>query len=310
MAGVHFTNSTASPAADVVRRLVIVDGHAYAFRAFYAISKLSSPDGRPTNAVFGFIKAIERILANLKPSHLLVAWDGGLAAERVAALPAYKAQRPPTPPDLVAQFSEIEAFLTAARIAFDRQDGVEADDWIATMARQAVAKDLPVIVASSDKDFMQLVSPMVGLWNPGDSEPQVRGLEQVVQKTGVQPDQVVDWLSLIGDAVDNIPGVRGVGPKNATKLLLHYRTCDGLLGQLAQLQPESLRARIRAAEPDIRRNQRLIKLNDQLPGVLDLDRVRIKHGDVDRLRELYGRWGFKSLLAALPPAGPRQAELF
>ncbi len=310
MAGVQYTNSTTSPAVDGGRRLVIVDGHAYAFRAFFAISKLSSPAGQPTNAIFGFIKAIERILAHLKPSHLLVAWDGGLAAERVAALPAYKAQRPSTPPDLVAQFSEIEAFLAAACIAFDRQDGVEADDWIATMARQAVAMDLPVIVASSDKDFMQLVSPMVGLWNPGDSEPQVRGLEQVVQKTGVQPDQVVDWLSLIGDAVDNIPGVPGVGPKNATKLLLHYRTCDGLLGQLAQLQPESLRARIRAAEPDIRRNQRLIKLNDQLPGVLDLDRVRIKHRDVNRLRELYGRWGFKSLLAALPPAGPRQAELF
>src|SRR5713101_8615496 len=147
-------------------RLLLVDGHAYAYRAFHAIRQLSSPTGAATNAIYGFIKMLDKMQARLAPTHLLVVWDGGLAAERMAALPEYKSQRPPMPDSLEEQIAALNRYLDAAGIAALCQEGVEADDWIASVARQAVAAGLAVVIASSDKDFLQLVSPRVGLLNP------------------------------------------------------------------------------------------------------------------------------------------------
>src|SRR5438552_508099 len=145
-------------------RLLIVDGHAFAYRAFHAIRQLSSPSGAPTNAIYGFIKMLDKMRGVLAPTHLLVVWDGGLAVERTAALPEYKIQRPPMPVDLESQIDALQRYLQGARIASYCRDGVEADDWIAAMTRQAVAAGVPVVIASADKDFMQLVcSDQVGL---------------------------------------------------------------------------------------------------------------------------------------------------
>src|SRR5580765_2419401 len=178
-------------------RLLIVDGHAFAYRAFHAIRQLSSPTGAPTNAIYGFIKMLDKMRAKLSPSHLLVVWDGGLAAERTAALPEYKIQRPPMPSDLEKQIDDLHNYLRAARIASYCEEGVEADDWIAAMTRQAVAGVVPVVIASSDKDFMQLVrSDRVGLLNPNDKTEKIWSDDDVRAKTGVAPDQIVDWLSL------------------------------------------------------------------------------------------------------------------
>src|SRR5580765_6125140 len=139
-------------------RLLIVDGHAYAYRAFHAIRELRSPTGQPTNAIYGFIKMLAKMRATLAPSHLIVVWDGGLSAERMAALPEYKAQRPAMPADLAAQIDELVAYLGAAGLASYCGDGVEADDYIACVARRAARAGVDVVIASSDKDFMQLVS--------------------------------------------------------------------------------------------------------------------------------------------------------
>jgi len=139
-------------------RLLIVDGHAYAYRAFHAIRELRSPAGQPTNAIYGFIKMLAKMRARLSPSHLIVVWDGGLSAERLAALPEYKAQRPEMPADLGSQIDEIIRYLEAANIASFCREGVEADDYIACLARRAHNADLEVVIASSDKDFMQLVT--------------------------------------------------------------------------------------------------------------------------------------------------------
>src|SRR6185369_10194798 len=136
----------ASPPAPL-SRLLLVDGHAFAYRAFHAIRHLSSPSGAPTNAIYGFIKMLEKMRTNLAPSHLLVVWDGGLAAERTAALPEYKIQRPPMPSDLERQIDGLYGYLAAARIASYCEDGIEADDWIAAMTRQAMASKLPVVIA-------------------------------------------------------------------------------------------------------------------------------------------------------------------
>lgn len=210
----------------ITARLLIVDGHAYAYRAFHAIRQLNGPDGSPTNAIYGFIKMLAKMHPAVQPTHQCVVWDGGLSAERMAALPEYKSQRPPMPGDLERQIPEIETYLEAARIPSFVNDGVEADDWIASQAGCAASYGVDVVIASADKDFLQLVSPRIGILNPNDKTETVWRAEQVRAKTGLEPEQVVDWLSLIGDAVDNIAGVPGVGPKTATDLLKQFESID------------------------------------------------------------------------------------
>ena len=227
-------------------RLLIVDGHAYAYRAFHAIRELRSPAGQPTNAIYGFIKMLAKMRARLSPSHLIVVWDGGLSAERMAALPEYKAQRPEMPADLGSQIDEIIRYLEAANVASFCGEGVEADDYIACLARRAHNADMDVVIASSDKDFMQLVLPGIGLLNPNDKTETVWTADQVRAKTGVEPSQIVDWLSLLGDSVDNIPGVPGVGPKTAADLLRQFGSVAALYGRLPEVTSERLRSALTA----------------------------------------------------------------
>jgi len=291
-------------------RLLIVDGHAYAYRAFHAIRDLRSPGGQPTNAIFGFIKMAAKLRLAAQPTHGVVVWDGGLAAERVAALPEYKAQRPPMPEALGRQLDEIVAWVRASGLASLCRDGVEADDWIAGLARRAEADGWSVVIASSDKDFMQLVSERVGLLNPNDKSETVWTAERVRNKTGVGPGQIVDWLSLVGDSVDNIPGVPGVGMKTAADLLNQFGSVPALYARLAEVKSERLRAALQGAERAVSRNQELVRLKLELPGGFPVDELAIRPADVTVLRELYGRWGFRSLRAELESSPAQQGALF
>jgi DNA polymerase-1 len=292
-----------------IARLLIVDGHAYAYRAFHAIQKLSGPDGAPTNAIYGFIKMLARMQTVLQPSHQCVAWDGGLSADRMESLPGYKAQRPSMPDDLERQLPEIEAYLSAARIPSYVSAGVEADDWIASQAACASRVGVDTVIASADKDFLQLVSPCVGLLNPNDKTETIWGAEQVRGKTGLEPAQIVDWLSLIGDAVDNIDGVPGVGPKTATHLLQQFGSIDGIYARLAEVKSERIRASLAAAESTVRRNQKLIRLPVDLPCEYEMAPLVVRPPDPSALRPLYQRWGFKTMLAQLGNGGEEQGEL-
>ena len=276
-------------------RLLIVDGHAYAYRSFHAIRSLHSPSGVPTNAIFGFIKALGKMQTQLAPSHVAVIWDGGLHPERMEQHPAYKAQRPPMPDSLEAQLSGITDWLKAAGLPSFCHDAVEADDWIAVLARR-FSGTMPVVIASADKDFLQLVSPRVGLLNPNDKSEKIWTADDVRAKTGVVPEQIVDWLCLIGDSVDNIPGVPGVGPKTATDLLLQFGTITALYARLAEVKSDRIRAALQAAEPDVRRNQRLIHLRDDAPEV-QLGELSPRPADRERLRALFAEWGFRGMLA-------------
>jgi DNA polymerase I len=287
---------------DPLPTLLLVDGHAYAYRAFYAIRSLNSPEGAPTNAIYGFVKMLQKMENILRPTHRLVLWDRGLAAERMAELPEYKQQRAPTPEDLERQFPQIESWLEAAGIAAWSHPETEADDWIGTYARRAEAQGWRTVVASSDKDFMQLVSDRVGLFNPNDKIEKVWTAAEVIAKTGVRPEQVVDWLSLIGDAVDNIPGVPGVGSKTATQLLQKYDSIESLMGRLAELKSESQRTNLQASADSLLRNRRLISLRTDLVGGPDLQALRIESPDAvrrERLGTMYRKWGFRSLLSEL-----------
>lgn len=289
---------------EFVDRLLIIDGHAYAYRAFHAIRDLRSPSGRPTNAIYGFVKMLAKMRSVVEPTHLIVVWDGGLSAERVSVLPEYKAQRPEMPEDLKPQLDEIVGYLKAAGIASFCRDGVEADDYIACLARRATETGLAVVIASTDKDFMQLVSARIGLLNPADKSEAVWTDTQVRAKSGVEPSQVVDWLSLTGDSVDNIPGVPGVGPKTAAGLLKQFGSIAQLYARLDEVKSEKLRAALRDAAGVVRRNRELVRLRDDLPCEFSLDELAEKPAETGRLRELYQRWGFKGMLAALAESAP------
>ncbi|MSU36958.1 MAG: hypothetical protein EXS36_18045 [Pedosphaera sp.] len=293
-------------------RLLLVDGHAYAYRSFFAIRSLNAPDGSPTNAIFGFIKSLQRLEAALQPSHRLVLWDAGLDVERQSALPGYKANRPPTPEALEKQFPQLEDWLVSAGWGSHKVEGTEADDWIATYARRADKAGWETVIASADKDFLQLVGDRIGLVNPNDKSGKIWTATDVQTKTGVQPDQIVDWLSLVGDAADNIPGVPGVGPKTATDLLLRFRTAGELLARTVELKSENQRAAVQGASGAVRRNQILIRLKDDMEGGPMLEDLVPKPVKASELREKYQRWGFKSLLAELgpEPGAPTQGNLF
>jgi DNA polymerase-1 len=294
-----------------VNRLLIVDGHAYAYRAFFAIRELRSPSGQPTNAIYGFVKMLAKMRESVKPTHVIAVWDGGLSAARVADLPEYKAQRPEMPDDLRPQLDGIVSYLQAAGVASFRRDGVEADDYIACLARHAAAAGMTVVIASADKDFMQLVSPGVGLLNPNDKSETVWTQEQVRAKTGVEPAQIVDWLGLMGDSVDNIPGVPGVGPKTAADLLNRFGSADKIYARLAEVKSEKLREALRISAAAVQRNLKLVRLQDDLPCDFSPEELTGKPADAGRLAELFRQWGFNGMLKALEmPAENRQAVLF
>jgi DNA polymerase-1 len=292
-----------------VNRLLIVDGHAYAYRAFHAIRNLRGPEGRPTNAIYGFIKMLDKLRGALQPAHLMVVWDGGLSPERLAAHPEYKMQRPEMPADLRPQLDELVEYLAAAGVASYCADNVEADDYIGCLARRAAAAGWQVVIASADKDFMQLVSPQIGLWNPNDKAAVIWTREQVVAKAGVAPEQVADWLALMGDAVDNIPGVPGVGPKTAAELLKQFGSVAALLERLAEVKSEKLRAALQGSVAVVRRNLRLVQLQE-VACEFAPERLAIQPARREQLRELFRRWGFKGMMESLdrtPSAS--QAEL-
>ncbi|HEX3857368.1 MAG TPA: 5'-3' exonuclease H3TH domain-containing protein [Verrucomicrobiae bacterium] len=293
-----------------MNQLLIVDGHAYAYRAFYAIRDLRSPSGRPTNAIYGFVKMLAKMRATIEPTHLIVVWDGGLSAERIVALPEYKAQRPEMPDDLKPQLDEIVNYLKAANVASFCREGVEADDYIACLARHASDTGMAVVIASSDKDFMQLVSPRVGLLNPNDKSEAVWTDEQVRAKTGVESSQIVDWLGLMGDSVDNIPGVPGVGPKTAAGLLNRFGSVAELFARLDEVKSEKLREALRVSAEAVRRNLKLVKLQDDLSCEFSPGNLVEKPADAARLGELFRQWGFNGMLKALEePAEIRQTVL-
>jgi len=260
---------------------------------------MNAPDGFPTNAIFGFIKTLNRMRDRVQPTHIAVIWDGGLDEERTEALEEYKADRDPMPDDMEVQLDAIVEWLEAAGICTWCEDGVEADDVIATLAWQAEAAGQAVVVASADKDFFQLINRNIRLLNPNDKTDTLWEAEQVIGKTGVTPDQIVDWLSLMGDAVDGIPGVPGVGPKTAAKLLNEYITTENIYQNLDSISSEKLRGKIAAAEADVRRNQGLVRLKKMPQWKVPLADLAPGDPDFATLHAQYSRWNFRTFIKEL-----------
>jgi len=303
-------NKAATSKMGMVPRMLIIDGHSYAYRAFYAIRQLKSPSGRPTNAVYGFIRMFEKLQECVKPTHIAVVWDGGLDQERKSLVPEYKAQRPDMPVEMREQLDEIVSYLNAVEVVSLVKQDVEADDCIAALTKRAEKEGLEVVIASSDKDFMQLVNDKVRIVNLSGKSEDWFDKEQVELKSGVAPSQIVDWLSLTGDAVDNIAGVPGVGPKTAAKLLRGFHSIDELLSRVNEIQPVRLKDSLQNAAELVRRNQKMIRLKAELDCDVPVEAMKKKARDGKKVKPLLEKWGFRSLLRELDEETMKTGDLF
>lgn len=275
--------------------LLLVDGTAVAYRAFYAIASLSTRAGKPTNALFGFIKMLQQLEQIWKPTHWCVVFDGGTPEERLSRLPTYKAQREPMPDPLRAQLPDIERYLETAGVPSVRMERQEADDVIATLAF-ATASD--VLIATSDKDLYQLIDERVFMVSPSKTGVRI-GSSEVVEKTGVRPGKIVEWLSLTGDTVDNIPGVPGVGPKTAAKLLDQFGSLENLWAKLGEVSSEKLRGALAAHRADVMRNVELVTLRRDLDVPASVESMAVRRADPARLVSFYEEMEFGSLAKPL-----------
>jgi len=286
------------------RTLLLVDGTFALYRAFFAIRGLSTRAGQPTNAVFGLVRMMHQLREQWKPTHWAVVLDGGAPARRLALLPEYKAQRPPMPAALRQQTPLAEEYLDCANVRRIRQERQEADDVMASLAIHAASDVDRVLLVTSDKDLFQMVGERVRILAAG-VKGELLDAAAVRERTGVTPERVVDWLALVGDAVDNIPGVPGVGPKTAAKLIDRFGSAEGILARLDEVEQEKVRRSLAANRDQVTRNLNLVRLDTSLDVPLGGDDLRVVPEDRDRLLAFYERMEFVSLARAL-----RQPDLF
>ena len=217
-----------------LQHLYLIDGSGFIFRAFHALPPLTRPDGTPVNAVLGFVHMLMRLLENTDVDHLAVVFDSGRRNFRHDIYPDYKAHRPPAPEELIPQFPLIRQACQAFNVSIVEAPGFEADDLIATYARLAEQAGGDVTIVSSDKDLMQLVTPLVSMYD-GMKDQQI-SVPEVIEKWGVPPEKMIDLQSLTGDSTDNIPGIPGIGPKTAAQLLQEYGDLDTLLARAHEIK--------------------------------------------------------------------------
>jgi len=301
--------------------LYLVDGSSYIFRAYHRLPPLTNKHGLNVGAVYGYTTMLWKLAESLGredgPTHLAVILDASESTFRNQMYDQYKAHRPPPPPDLVPQFPLIRDATRAFSIPCIEQDGLEADDIIACYAKAALAEGWHVTIVSSDKDLMQLIEP--GLDMLDTMNDRRIGREEVIEKFGVPPEQVGEVLALMGDSVDNIPGVPGVGPKTASQLIQQYGDVEGVLAHVDEITKPKLRANLIEYAADARMSRELVRLICDSPLQEPLDALSMKGIPEEPLREFLEHHGFRSLLARLagqasaataaPAHTPTQAEV-
>ena len=260
----------------MINKLILVDGLACVYHSFYAIKGLTTADGVPVNALYGFIMQLESVLREVKPSHIGVLFDGGLSPERTSIHKEYKAQRPPMPDELKSQLPLINEFLDTVGMYWFLGDDVEADDAIAAMAWQFSNDAEQTYIVTSDKDMFQLINDKVCMILPGKDR-KIMDIAGVTEKTGVSPAQIVDWLAMVGDSSDNISGVPGVGAKTAAKLLQEYGSLTGIMQNVESISREKIRNSLIQSKEILKRNIELITLKDVECGVDERELVYTPH---------------------------------
>jgi len=282
------------------KSLFLIDTTAFCYRAFYALRDLSTSSGQPTNAVYGFLNILNKILKEQKPDYLICCFDVSRDTFRLKKFAEYKIQRPPMPDGLGSQIPIIKEVISAYRIPIFEKEGFEADDIIAELARKAAAKKMRVTIVSSDKDILQLVDKRVTVFSPYKDEGVFYDASAVKERFGVRPERIMDIIALTGDTADNIPGVPGIGEKTAARLIQDYGTLDKLLKNISKVEPEKIKLAISEHLQRIKLNKELIDLHESLGLKLDLKKAAVREPDYAELARIFKKLEFKSLLKNLP----------
>jgi DNA polymerase I len=279
-------------------KLILIDGSSYLYRAFHALPPLSNARGEPTGALFGVVNMLRATL-KAKPDYLAFVGDAPGPTFRDTLYAQYKANRPPMPDDLRSQVEPMLAIVGALGFPILCVPGVEADDVIGTLAVQAQALGIDVLISTGDKDMAQLVSPHVTLVNTMSNT--VMDSAGVMEKFGVRPDQIVDFLALTGDTVDNVPGVPKCGPKTAAKWLAEYATLDGVIANAGKVGGK-IGESLREALPRLPLSRELVTIKTDVPLEFGPTDLAQRVADTAQLRELYTRYEFKAALKDLDAA--------
>ncbi len=293
------------------KALYLLDGYGLIYRSYFAFIRkpLRNPEGRNSSAIFGFFRSLIAILNERKPSHLVVALDSRTPTHRHQRYLEYKATREKSPDELREQIPIIEEILAALGVPAVRVDGYEADDIIATYAEQCRKEDRPCFVISSDKDLLQLVDGPVRVLKPGDRSFRELDRDAVYEEWGVYPEQIRDYLSLVGDSSDNVPGVRGVGEKTAASLLSQFNTLEGLYASLDAVSSKSWREKLEAGRESAFLSHDLIGLETDVPVGLSIDALALPRLDGKAAAPYFLKEGIKSLADELAASGAGEPDL-
>ena len=283
--------------------LILVDGSSYLYRAFYALPPLSNSRGEPTGAVYGVANMLKKLLADYAPEQVAVVFDARGRTFRDELFAEYKANRPPMPDDMAAQIEPLHALVEAMGFPLLQIAGVEADDVIGTLARETAGTGRPVLISTGDKDMAQLVNPLVTLVNTMTGT--LLDREGVKKKFDVWPEQIIDYLALVGDSSDNIPGVSGIGPKTAAPLLAHFGTLETLYQRLDEIPQLAIRGakqlpeKLRSQREQAMLSRQLAIIHCNVPLPVKPQDLTMRTLNTVTLRELYTRLEFKTWLRQL-----------
>src|SRR3954470_18716944 len=283
--------------------LVLVDGSSYLYRAFHALPPFTNSRGEPTGAVFGVLNMLAKFLKDYDPGRIAVVFDAPGKTFRDELFAEYKAQRPPMPDDLRAQIEPLFEAVRGLGLPILRESGVEADDVIGTLAVAAAKQNMSVLISTGDKDMAQLVSPNITCINTMSGT--VLDRAGVKAKFDVFPEQIIDYLALVGDSSDNIPGIDKVGPKTAAKWLGKYSTLDALVANAASVEGK-VGENLRAGLGTLELARKLATIRTDIPLPVSLEELKRKPPEIETLRALYSRLELRTLLKQLDggvPAG-------
>ncbi|MFC1672548.1 DNA polymerase I [Pseudomonadota bacterium] len=285
-----------------MKHVFLIDGSGFIFRAYHALpGNMTNPEGTVVNAVYGFTAMVLKLLEETDADHIAVIFDRARKTFRSDIYPDYKAHRPPPPDDLIPQFELVREATRAMGLKAVDMEGFEADDLIATYARQAVEAGADVTIVSSDKDLMQLVNDKVTMMDAMKNK--IIGAEQVMEKFGVGPDRVIDVQALAGDSADNVPGVEGIGVKTAAQLINEYGDLEAVLANAENIKQPKRRERLMTQADNARVSRELVTLRDDVPVDVALDEFDVPEPDVGMLLDFLRAQAFKSLISKVEHLG-------
>ncbi len=278
--------------------LYLIDGNSYIYRAFYAIKELQNSRGLPTNAIYGFTNMLLKIIREKKPDGIAISFDSPVPTERHRLFEAYKAQRPETPGDLVRQLPYIRKIIDAFNIKVFEIPGFEADDILCTIAKKASEKGINVFIVTADKDMLQIIDERIKIYDP--MKDRVLDASYVMERYGVTPERIPELMALAGDAVDNIPGVKGIGEKTALELLKDFGSLDELLNHPERVKRDRLRRLITDNIDSIKISRELAIIKAEVPLEIDISELEVKEPHWKDLLILFRDLEFISLMKLIP----------